>query len=87
MIKPITITITQWRQITNEIFDNESVSVRGGRSKIRKALGFTERTYWYGESTSDGASFQELVDLDFFDERKKTMFIIKYSHIIDEKIK
>ena len=85
MIKPITITPKQWEQLQKEIFNDQPLSVRASRRKMREILGFTNRIdrnwNWKGDEYINFDT--ERVVLDFFDEKKKTMFILKYSHIID----
>ena len=85
MIKPITITPKQWDELQAEIFQDQPLSVRASRRKMREVLGFTNRTdrnwNWKGDGSINFDTHR--VVLDFFDEKKKTMFILKYSHIID----
>ena len=85
MIKSITITPKQWEQVQKEVFDDQPLSVRASRRKMREVLGFTNRIDRIENWKRNGSiNFDtERVVLDFFDEKKKTMFILKYSHIID----
>jgi hypothetical protein len=43
-------------------------------------LGFTPREHTYFDA--DDAEFYEEVHLDFYDEPKRTMFLLKYSDLI-----
>jgi len=47
---------------------------------MRKTLGFVDRAHRY-YTEQDGFTFQ--ICLDFYDEPKRTMFILKYSEYLD----
>lgn len=82
MIKSITLTDIQWIWLQNKIKEDYPPSVWLSRSKMRRTLGFTPR----GELAQErGIENIPVFHLDFFSEKKKTFFLVKYSDIIDNK--
>jgi len=77
MIKSVSITMRQWSSILNKIKQEYPPSVNLSREKMKRTLGFTPR-FDLQESPS-------LCHLDFFSEKKKTFFLMKYSDIINNK--
>jgi ribosomal protein L25 (general stress protein Ctc) len=72
-VRTVKLSYANWLKIYNEIAKNHPHSVLLVRTKMRQVLGFTSRTH----------SLQiEQIHLDFFDERKYTMFILKYSEYL-----
>ena len=71
-----------WPKIYNQLAKDYPPSVIIVREKMRRVLGFTTRTYkrW----TSGMVSYDELMILDFYDEKKKTMFLLRYSHLLTD---
>ena len=71
-----------WPKIYNQLAKDYPPSVIIVREKMRRVLGFTTRTYkrW----TSGMGSYDELMILDFYDEKKKTMFLLRYSHLLTD---
>jgi hypothetical protein len=60
-------------QLTEEYKDTPSVMLM--RTKMKSVLGFTVRfnNYWH-----EDIKVRHTVYLDFFDEQKETIFILKY---------
>jgi len=69
----ITLKRKQWEKIESQIRKdyNQNPSVFLIRSRMREELGFTWRKDEHGYYDYD-------VFLDFYDEHKKTIFILKY---------
>jgi len=85
MTKAIILTKQQWQEIANSIADNYPRSVSLIRNRMKEKLGFTVREHqeWIKESGYDGyGNYVETIHLDFYNEPKKTMFLLKYSEII-----
>jgi len=76
----ITIYPDQWRSLRDRLRKDNPPSVMLSREKMRRVLGFTPRnhTEWV-EDGDFGPVHRNIVCLDFFDEQKRTMFLLKYS--------
>jgi hypothetical protein len=82
-MKPIKLTPRQWRIIREHIVEEykSTPSVIMFRNKMREVLGFTPR-----EHTEYNPDFVERnIMLDFYSEPMRTMFLLKYSHILNDK--
>lgn len=82
-IKSISMPLGSWPKIYNQLAKDYPPSVIIVREKMRRVLGFTTRTYkrWNpGMVNYDN----ELMILDFYDEKKKTMFLLRYSHLLTD---
>lgn len=70
-----------------KIKDEYNPSVYLIRERMQKTLGFTVRRHRIDQKTSDNELFSgyylESVHLDFYDDAKKTWFLLKYSDIIN----
>ena len=77
-----TVKLSQdaWLKIYNDIAKNYPHSVLLIRAKMRSVLGFTSRTH--SEWDAGVVNLIEQIHLDFFDERKYTMFLLKYSEYL-----
>lgn len=90
MSKSVVLTEGQWAEIYNLIAKNYPRSVLLIRDKMKAVLGFTVRRHeeWidrYVESRDVGYGTtyrRETIHLDFYNEPKRTMFLLKYSDII-----
>ena len=86
MSKPLVMTTSAWGNILERIKKNENPSVYLSRTKMKHVLGFTVREhteYQYHVSTHnsfDTASHVFTIRLDFYDEQKRTMFLLKYGN-------
>lgn len=81
MIKSIVITEQQWDTLKNRIKEDYPPSVLLCRSKMKKTLGFTLRGQLVNER---GIQNRFVFHLDFFSEKKKTFFLVKYSDVINK---
>ena len=81
----------QWEHVWEEIKKREKPSTFLSRSKMRETLGFTNRDhdeYVDREKAirkvdrdpqfNDQKVYQRTVRLDFYDEQKRVMFLLKY---------
>lgn len=79
MSKPIVLSHKQWDKLLNRLQNDYSPSVIMIRQKRKTKLGFTEREHrWWEERKG----YQSHMCLDFFDDKLKTMFCLKYSEYI-----
>ena len=79
-MKPIVLSRDQWYRLKERLRRDHSPSVMLMRSKMRDVLGFTDRAYttWSESKCCAITRFY----LDFFDESKRTFFLLKYSDYI-----
>lgn len=75
-MKPIKLTEKQWFLLKTRLTNDHSPSVMLVRNKRREVLGFTERRHQVWEAQT---GYINSVYLDFFDDAKRTMFLLKYS--------
>ena len=71
-MKPIKISQNQWNRLHHQLlqeYPNSSILIR---ENLRKRLGFSIRRDHCG-----------IVFLDFFDIKKQSFFILKYSEYVD----
>lgn len=79
MSKPINLSRKEWTVLYDQLREDYPSSVLLIRSKMQKVLGFVARSHRdYNLGTSD-------VRLDFYSEKKRTLFILKYSDYISEQ--
>jgi hypothetical protein len=80
-MKPVVLTPNAWRAIRDELHNDYPRSVFALRSKMRTVLGFTIREHrrWEPELTG----YKDEVHLDFYSENKRTMFLLKFSDLIN----
>jgi hypothetical protein len=73
----ITLTTKQWREIESKLTENyrDTPSVFLIRGTMKRVLGFTTRI-GYIPDVKEG--YVSRVYLDFFDDQKETIFILKY---------
>ena len=90
MSKSIILSVEQWNKILDAIAKTAPKSVVLIRKQMKETLGFTVRyhTEWVdrNEESRDfgyGTKYRrETIHLDFYNEPKRTMFLLKYSDII-----
>jgi len=96
MSKPIVMSPQQWDSLLATIKNREKRSVWLSRSKMKEVLGFTVRNHnewvkeerpqeeisWWNEDEGwyKGKRHDHTVRLDFYDEQKRTMFLLKYGN-------
>ena len=81
MSKPIILSEKQWNKLRDRLKADYSPSVMLIRSRMRNVLGFTDREHrWYTEQHG----YMSQICLDFYNEPKRTMFMLKYSEYLDK---
>lgn len=91
-MKTVRLSPENWYVIFKKIREQYPPSVVLSREKMRRVLGFTPRQEqrWRQEDGPAGlydgyGDYKRSVCLDFFDEQKKTMFLLKYGEYIAKK--
>lgn len=83
-MKPFVLSEEEWKTLEKRLRQDYPASVFLSREKMRRVLGFTPRTHqdWrlYQGSTQDWQERVVNVHLDFFDDRQRTMFLLKYGN-------
>jgi hypothetical protein len=82
-MKPIVMSEPGWLNLRQHLFQTQPRSVMLTRWKMREVLGFTDRlhTEWIKKPNRYGGMgyTQRQIHLDFFDEAKRTFFLLKYT--------
>ena len=86
MVQHIELTPETWERVKERIKKDYPVSVLAIRSKMKSVLGFTERNHWTYNNDKDKWN-RPIICLDFFDEKKRTVFLLKYSELLDNSKK
>ena len=84
MAKPIELSQRQWNSLLVQLKNDYPVSVLLLREKAKAKLGFVPREYKYWDDTL-GKWRKNCIMLDFYSEKKRTFFIMKYSEYFDEQ--
>jgi hypothetical protein len=91
MTKPIVISTENWYKLEHRLRTDYPPSVTMIRTKMRDVLGFTPRTHeeWIEYDTVDRRNIGwgtkeciQTIHLDFYNEPKRTMFMLKYSEYL-----
>ena len=90
MSKAIILSVEQWKEILSSITKTYPPSVLLISNIMKEKLGFTVRWHeeWFNRNVESrdmgyGTKYrQETIHLDFYNEPKRTMFLLKYSDII-----
>ena len=91
MSKPLILTMKSWAIIQQQLSQDYPPSVLLIRSKMKSVLGFTSRIHeeWIDrdiniKDVSYGTRFRvTTVNLDFYNEPKRTFFLLKYGDYIE----
>jgi hypothetical protein len=93
-LKSIKLTEQNWDKLKYQLSQNYPKSVMLTRWKMKEVLGFTVRHHrervdvrqMAGEfdMRDYGVMMKDYICLDFYDEAKKTMFLLKYSDWIKQ---
>jgi hypothetical protein len=83
-MKPIVLEEEQWLKLRHHLYQTQPRSVMLTRWKMREVLGFTDRlhTEWIANKVNNWGGMgytQRQVHLDFYDEAKRTFFLLKYT--------
>ena len=81
MSKPIVLSHGQWYKLKERLTNDYSPSVMMLSYRMKDKLGFTvrEHTAW-----TERIGYTNDIRLDFYDEPKRTMFLLKYSEYLDK---
>lgn len=85
MIKTLTVAKNAWPSLANQIEKDYGKAAVLIRSRMKEVLGCTVREHREPLDVSDvwyPVRSQITIKLDFYDELKQTMFILKYSDYI-----
>jgi hypothetical protein len=80
----IILTVDQWSRIRTDLYTEHPKSVFMLTHKMRQVLGFTARNHTEWIPKPDGGYSEHSIRLDFYNERKYTMFMLKYSEYLNE---
>jgi hypothetical protein len=92
MSKSIVLSEAQWLKIYNQIARDYPPSVLLIRDRMKSVLGFTSRTHeeWIERKVDPrDVGYRtkyciKTIHLDFYNEPKRTMFLLKYSEYLDK---
>lgn len=90
MSKPIILTLGKWAKLHTQLAKDNHSSVMLIREKMKVVLGFTVRRHreWVpeqGPGSYDGhGEYLDTIRLDFYNEPKRTMFLLKYSEFLEK---
>lgn len=84
------LTEPQWLDVWAAIKKSNPPSVYLSRAKMRKVLGFTQREHdeWVViDHTGDRERrmLKKEIHIDFYSEQHRTMFLLKYGHLFQER--
>lgn len=82
-MKPIILSVDTWSRIRAELQQEHPKTVFMLRTKMRSVLGFTVREHNEWIIKPDGGYGEHSIHLDFYSERKYTMFILKFSEVLN----
>ena len=87
MPKPIELSFSQWYKLKERLKQEYPPSVIYIRIKHKAQLGFTWREYkdWDETIGKYGGWRKNCIMLDFYSEKKRTWFMIKYSDYIQKE--
>lgn len=85
MSKPVILSPEKWNKLKQRLLTDYPQSVVLIRQRTRDVLGFVPREF--EEWNTDTAGYWDKkrdVRLDFYNEPKRTMFVLKYSEYLDK---
>lgn len=87
MTQPIEISHVQWKRLLERLKQDYPVSVLLLREKSKRKLGFVPREYkhWDDNMGKYGGWRKNCIMLDFYSEKKRTFFIMKYAEYIQKE--
>ena len=84
-MRPVILNVEQWKTIRTELQTEHSKTVFMLREKMKRVLGFTVREHNEWAIKPDGGYGEHQIHLDFYSEKKRTMFLLKFSEVIGNK--
>ena len=87
MTKPIELSHSQWAKLSKQLREDYPPSIALLKNGMKQKLGFTYREYkdWDGDIGKYGGWRKNCVMLDFYSEKKRTFFIMKYADYIGKE--
>jgi hypothetical protein len=84
MSKPIVLSTGKWIRLKSKLLEDYPRSVVLIRQRSKEVLGFVPREF--EEWNTDSGDWQQKRDvrLDFYNDSKRTMFLLKYSEYLDK---
>lgn len=84
MTKPIVLSTGKWIRLKSRLLEDYPTSVVLIRQRSREVLGFVAREYEEWNTDNGHWGMNRDVRLDFYNEPKRTMFLLKYSEYLDK---
>lgn len=84
-MRPVILNTSQWKTIRLELQTMYPKTVFMLRNKMREVLGFTVREHKAWIPKLDGGYTEFQIHLDFYSEKKRTMFLLKFSEVIGKQ--
>lgn len=81
MSKPIVLSLDKWAKLKNQLTNDYSPSVMMLSFKLKDKLGFTVREH---REWTEQKGYMTDIRLDFYNEPKRTMFLLKYGEYLDQ---
>ena len=82
-MRPVVLTVEKWKIIRTELQTEHPKTVFMIRDKMKRVLGFTVREHKRWDEGVVNMMFE--IHLDFYSERKRTMFLLKFSEVIGKQ--
>jgi hypothetical protein len=79
-MKSVILSVDQWKQIRKMLQEEYPKTVFMIRDKMKRVLGFTVREHKRWDEGVVNLMFE--IHLDFYSEKKRTMFLLKFSEVI-----
>jgi hypothetical protein len=82
MTKSVSLSVPRWEMLLKKLkvdYNSEPPSTLLIRDRMKEKLGFVSRYHGYWQ---DNGVYHQKVFLDFYDEQKKIMFLLRYSDFI-----
>lgn len=81
-MKSIILDDNKWDMLLEKLLDDYPTSSIVIREKMKQKLGFTRRYHLVIIKDEYGTQYKREVHLDFYDDKKRTMFELKYCDYI-----
>jgi len=84
-MRPVILNTSQWKTIRTELQTMYPKTVFMLRNKMREVLGFTVREHKAWIPKPDGGYTEFQIHLDFYSEKKRTMFLLQFSEVMGKQ--
>lgn len=87
MSKPIILSEEKWAKLHQRLSQDNHSSVMLIREKMKVVLGFTVRKHqeWVLDTNANWRRPVNSIRLDFYNEPKRTMFLLKYGEYLEDR--